>query len=137
MLEERRPPPVRLPRGAYYVLTVLTALNVINLWHRYLIVSVIALRYNRTIVCSCQQRIIVQHQRRDCNLAVHPSLINSAVVVVPHATLLAAACLSSRPAVIARPGLHTYMHTLSDVLVPGIEPEERRKYHTGQALPDI
>lgn len=91
MLEERRPPPVRLPRGAYYVLTVLTALNVINLWHRYLIVSVIALRYNRTIVCSCQQRIIVQHQRRDCNLAVHPSLINSAVVVVPQRN---AACSS-------------------------------------------
>lgn len=30
---------VRLPPGAYYALTVLTALNVVNLWHRYLVVS--------------------------------------------------------------------------------------------------
>lgn len=31
-----------LPRGAYYALTVLTALNVINVWHRYLIVSALS-----------------------------------------------------------------------------------------------
>lgn len=30
----------RLPPKAYYALTILTALNVINVWHRYLIVSV-------------------------------------------------------------------------------------------------
>lgn len=30
----------RLPPGAHYALTILTALNVINVWHRYLIVSV-------------------------------------------------------------------------------------------------
>lgn len=36
---EGGPPPTRLPSGAYYALTVLTALNVINLWHRYLMVS--------------------------------------------------------------------------------------------------
>lgn len=40
VLEERGPPPARLPRGAYYALTVLTSLNVINLWHRYLLVSI-------------------------------------------------------------------------------------------------
>lgn len=32
-------PKARLPPRAYYALTVLTALNVINVWHRYLIVS--------------------------------------------------------------------------------------------------
>lgn len=37
---EKRPTlDARLPPGAYYALTVLTALNVINLWHRYLMVS--------------------------------------------------------------------------------------------------
>lgn len=32
-------PKARLPPRAYYALAVLTALNVINVWHRYLIVS--------------------------------------------------------------------------------------------------
>lgn len=32
---------VKLSPKAYYALTILTALNAINLWHRYLIVSVI------------------------------------------------------------------------------------------------
>ncbi|CAB1116874.1 unnamed protein product [Ectocarpus sp. CCAP 1310/34] len=35
------PPAAKLPPGAYYALTVLTALNVINVWHRYLLVSVL------------------------------------------------------------------------------------------------
>lgn len=46
---------VGLPPGAYYALTVLTLLNVINLWHRYLIVSA---TWPRTILLSAIVSII-------------------------------------------------------------------------------
>ena len=57
VLEEVGPPPTRLPRGAYYALTVLTALNVINLWHRYLMVSSVTLPWsNVTLLFRSRQQ---------------------------------------------------------------------------------
>lgn len=44
---------------AYYVLSVVTVLNVVNLWHRYLLVSVcsafVYLSSNHEHQCACQQ----------------------------------------------------------------------------------
>ncbi|CAN0235325.1 unnamed protein product, partial [Ectocarpus sp. 12 AP-2014] len=45
------PPASKLPPGAYYALTVLTALNVINVWHRYLVANLVAVSVEDCDVC--------------------------------------------------------------------------------------
>ncbi len=72
--------PAPLPRGAYYALTILTALNVINLWHRYLIVSRCWCSF-RCCVAPFSQKKIEQHTT-DTSLIVLRQICVAAVAVL-------------------------------------------------------